>query len=259
MASELQGTVHLSNTISTKSEKSKEHKKNNVETKPGTSYEVFRNNTTAVEVIVKEIGDKGNRKALTDNSSQNTFTDHPNIARLKEINKKLVTELNKSNSLLAESRKDFRTFINVMSKQLAEANDREIEIQSRYLNAQLENEKFKTLLEYKTNLVKKFKRELISLRRIIKFVVKGISCFPNTVENFSLSSYHEYDEFERVLKKDCRVKFVNLYDDSTMLDSNQSRNASGGDPDGAYPATGSGHDRVMRSQPGYAVMGDTPG
>ncbi|XP_059058307.1 uncharacterized protein LOC131851775 [Achroia grisella] len=219
MANDLPGHPKLSSTrILSTSANNDEHKKYNIEVKPGTSYEVFRNNTTAVEVLVKEVADRINKKQTTNKSSVNTPTDHTNITTLREINEKLARELIKSNSTLAESRDDFKTIISLMKKQLDEANGREIEIRSRYLNAQLENEKFKTLLEYKTNLVKKFKRELISLKRIIKFVVKGIS-YTNIAENFTLSSDHEYDEFKMVLQRDCRVKFANLLDGTMTLDS----------------------------------------
>ncbi|XP_028176861.1 uncharacterized protein LOC114364761 [Ostrinia furnacalis] len=176
------------------------------ESEPGTSYEVFRNNTTAVEVIVKEVLNKNNKKKTGSNSSLHT------IRRLQEDIENLKRELARTNSVLMRTKKGFRIIIIEMKKQLDTVNRQELERHKENLALQLENEKLKTLLESKTNMVTKFKREFSTMKRVIKLVMKHISIAPKLNENLILSSDPEFDEFANDLKRDIHVKFAKNLD-----------------------------------------------
>lgn len=187
--------------ISDKTTKSAELSKRN-DSEPSTSYEVFRNNTTAVEVIVKEVN-KNKKKLETE----------PNVSlqttrRLKEEVETLQYKLETTNSMLSKSRKGYRMIIIELKKQLDALNRKELERQTENLGLQLENEKLKMLLELKTNLVVKFKKELNTMRRVLKFVMKNINFGPQFNENVIFTSDPEYEDFDKDLKKDIHVKFA---------------------------------------------------
>ncbi|CAK1549542.1 unnamed protein product [Leptosia nina] len=157
--------------------------------------EVFRNNTTAVEVIVKQVD--------------------------MDILKK---ELLKANSNLEETRKSYKLVLCEIKKQLDAANERALKRQTQNVLLQFENEKVKTLLASKSNLVMKLKKELINMRRILKFVIRGIHFIPE----FEVES--DYAEFEKELKRSASLKNTKALDlDGYTFDSlfstegNQSR------------------------------------
>lgn len=190
-------------------------KTNNMESGPSTSYEVFRNNTTAVEVIVKEVPRDKKKEATPE------YHDAALQRRLQEDIERLRKELNRANNSLDRTRKCYRSCLREMQKQVETANQREIDTKAKNMALLLENEKLKTFLISKTNLVNKLKKELASLRRIIKFVVKSILASPQAdTGNVTGDSDPEYDDFENDLKKDFKKKFAGI--DETTFDSTMS-------------------------------------
>lgn len=182
---------------------------------PGTSYEVFRNNTTAVEVIVKEVPQRRMRDPIHHEII---------IRRLHEEIMNLKQESDKANSRLISTRQGFKRLVYEMKKQIETANQKELEKYTKNLALELENEKLKTLLESKCNLIAKLKKEFVSMKRVLKFVLKGVSCAPQLTEYYTFNSDPEYDDFEKGLKRETRVKFTNMFEgagagatfDSTM-------------------------------------------
>uniref|UniRef100_A0A2A4K8L9 Uncharacterized protein n=1 Tax=Heliothis virescens TaxID=7102 RepID=A0A2A4K8L9_HELVI len=188
--------------------RNKSVKTSNIDSDPGTSYEVFRNNTTAVEVIVKEVP-KAKKK-----SAPSEYQDVSIIKRLQDDVDRLRNELNIANNALTRSRKGFLAMVREMKKQLDAANQRELDTQTKNLALQLDNEKLKSLLVAKTNLVNKFKKELNSMKRVMRYVIKSICYAPQVSENVTCSTDPEYDDFESELKKNTKVKFVtNVFDE----------------------------------------------
>lgn len=172
------------------------------ETDPGTSsYEVFRNNTTAVEVIIKDVFNKNKKRVHADVSDLK-------LNRLQNEVDALKNELDNSNKLLAKTRRGFQTIVREMRKQIDTANLRESDTLARNLSLKLENEKLRLLLDSKTKLTAKLKKEFLSLKRVLKFVMKSVSNTPEVPENVSLVSDPEYDDFEMDLKKNVRVRFL---------------------------------------------------
>lgn len=201
--------------------RNKNEKTNNIDSDPGTSYEVFRNNTTAVEVIVKEVP-KGRKKA----TAPAEYQDVTMVKRLQEDLDRLKSELNKANTSLARSRKGFLAMVREMKKQLDASNQRELETQSKNLSLQLENEKYKCLLNSKSNLLNKLKKELNSMKRVMRFVIKSICYAPQVSDNVTCSSDPEYDDFENDLKRNVKVKFAgNMFDELGTFDSSISKEA----------------------------------
>lgn len=158
-----------------------------------TPCEVFRNDTTAVEVIVKQV--KNKTKKL------NGINDKTNIDQLYECIELLTTEVNKAKMNLDEMKNSFKIVMFEMERQLDAANQRELKTHTKNLFLQLEKEKLKTILDSKSNLITKLKKELFSMRRIIKLVSKGIRFVSFSSESASLSD-SEYTEFENDLSKD---------------------------------------------------------
>jgi soluble cytochrome b562 len=174
----------------------------------GACYEVFRNHTTAVEVVVKEVHSKNKNKVPTPENS------NINIKKLQEEMDVLKFELDKVNKALVISRKGFQIMIREMKKQLDSANNHELESQKENMVLRLENEKLKTLMECKTNVIWKYKKELFNVKKLLKFVMKTISFIPQITENIPLSDA-EYDDFENDLKINTQLKHVTKVLDST--------------------------------------------
>ncbi|XP_049877763.1 uncharacterized protein LOC126374988 [Pectinophora gossypiella] len=175
---------------------------------PNTAFEVFRNNTTAVEVIVKEVPYR-HRKVI--NRPKMDCKDYK-VKRLEEEVESLKIELNKANIKLINTRKGFHSLVNELKKQLDIVSQRELEEQTMKLNLQMENERVKTLLDSKSRLLIRLKKEITGLKHMLKFVVKGIKYTPQLPENFTFTSDPDYDEFEKGLKKDFRKMHSNLFD-----------------------------------------------
>lgn len=200
--------------------RNKSIKTDHLSSDPGTSYEVFRNNTTAVEVIVKEVP-KGKKKGV----GLAEYQDDTATKRLQEEADRLRTELNSTKNALMKSRKGFLAIVKEMKQQLDAANQRELDTQTRNLALQLDNEKLKSLLESKCNLLGKLKKELNSMKRVMKYVIKSICTAPTIVsENVTGVSDPEYDDFENDLKKNTKVKFAcNMFDEIGTFDSSISK------------------------------------
>ncbi|XP_045502921.1 uncharacterized protein LOC123699916 [Colias croceus] len=152
--------------------------------------EVFRNKTTAVEVIVKQ-ANKNKKCSMPENTTSNVTGElYAEIEILKN-------KLHKANTNLDETRKCFNIVLCEVKKQLEAANQRELKRQTKNLLLQLEKEKLKALLDSKSNLVRKLKKELLSMRRILKFVIKGMHCIPDLF----VDAFDEYSEFEKDLQR----------------------------------------------------------
>ncbi|KAH9628288.1 hypothetical protein HF086_017363 [Spodoptera exigua] len=200
--------------------RNKNIKTDHLSSDPGTSYEVFRNNTTAVEVIVKEVP-KGKKKG----TGIPEYQDDTMTKRLQEEVDRLRSELNSTKNALVRSRKGFLAIVKEMKQQLDAANQRELDTQSRNLALNLDNEKMKCLLESKCSLLSKLKKELNSMKRVMKYVIKSICVTPPVVfDNVTGFSDLEYDDFESDLKRNTKVKFAcNMFDEVGTFDSSISK------------------------------------
>nr|XP_034833816.1 uncharacterized protein LOC117990470 [Maniola hyperantus] len=167
---------------------------NTFETNATSPHEVFRNDTTSVEVIVKQVKNKNKMEPSKHKVTLEEIND-----RLYEDMENLKRELNKTNKNLENTKKCFRLVMFEMTKQLEAANQRELKRQTQCLVQQLEKEKLKTILESKTNLVKKLQKELHNVKRITKLVIKGIRCV-GLSETALQHSDLGYTEFESDLK-----------------------------------------------------------
>lgn len=183
------------------------HKRNEVDNNsenPGsdsvTSYEVFRNNTTAVEVVVKDVF-KGKKRTMPTDQNDNK------ISRLQADVDRLRNELEKANKSIAKSRNGFQAIVRAMRKQIDAVNVRESDTQAKNLYLKLENEKLRISLDSKTKLICRMKKELTTIKRVLKFVIKSICNAPEIPEN-TIDSDPEYENFETDLKKNVRVKFL---------------------------------------------------
>lgn len=159
--------------------------------------EIFRNNTTAVEVIVKQTGNKKSRPIAS-----NTIFDNDKIKRFADDIENLKMQLGEANKNLDDTKMKFKIVMYEMQKQLEAAYQRELKRQTKALAMQLEKEKFRTLLECKSKLIKKLTKELLSMRRILKIVIKGIRSTPALPTTLLSKSDIEYAEFEEYLGKD---------------------------------------------------------
>ncbi|CAH0594033.1 unnamed protein product [Chrysodeixis includens] len=202
--------------------RNKKAKPYNIDSDPGTSYEVFRNNTTAVEVIVKEVP-----KSKKHPTAPSPSSDYQQIMihKLHEEVERLTMDLNETNNLLIKSRKGFLAIIREMKKQLDVANQREIDTQTKNMTLQMENEKLKTFLHSKSNMMVKLKKELNTMKKVMRFVIKSICYAPQMSPNVTLSSDPDYDDFENNLKTKVKVKFTgNMFDEiGNTLDSSVSK------------------------------------
>ena len=207
--------------FSTFSLRNKNVKTSHLESDPGTSYEVFRNNTTAVEVIVKEVPKTKKRISSTE------YQDITTIKRLQNEIDRLKSDLNIANNTLARSRKGFLAMVREMKKQLDAANHSEMETQTKNMALQLDNEKLKSMLLSRNNLLNKLKKELTSMKRVMRYVIKSIctnKASPDVSDNVTCSSEPDYDDFENDLRKNVKVKFArNMYQDMGTFDSSISK------------------------------------
>lgn len=162
----------------------------------GTSYEVFRNNTTAVEVIVKDVL-RGKKKSIDFSGLK--------FNRIQADIDKLHIKLDNTNEILAKTRKGFRTIVWEMKKLMAGFNTREAETQAANLALKLENEKLKLMLESKTKLVSQSKKELSVLKRVLKSTVKSICNAPEIPEIFERNSDTDYEDFESDLRSNTQT------------------------------------------------------
>lgn len=223
MSEQFQPNVKMSHSeemFSSYALRNKNIKPSHFDSDPGTSYEVFRNNTTAVEVIVKEVP-KTKKKA----EPPPEYQDVTLIKRLQDDIARLHSELNVSKNALSRSRKGFLAIVREMRKQLDAANKSEIETQNKNLALVLDNEKLKIMLLSKSNLLNKLKKELISMKRTMRYVIKGMCNAPPQVsENVTCSSEPDYDDFENDLKRNAKVKFAsNVFDEMATFDSSVSK------------------------------------
>ncbi|XP_053613611.1 uncharacterized protein LOC128677062 [Plodia interpunctella] len=201
---------NLEEELSVRSECSKSEKK---KVEPGTSFEVFRNNTTAVEVIVKEVPQKSKKQLPADDLNLND--ENLKMKALEETNEVLMNKLIKCNIHLKKTTSRYNSIFAELKKRADTAYTQQLDAQERCLNLQFENEKLKVLLHAKTNLVVKLKQELINLKKAIKFVIKNISVVPH-VSQVSLHSDSEYEVFEKDLTKDCNIKYLGSFYDGTL-------------------------------------------
>lgn len=182
---------------------------------PGTTFEVFRNNTTAVEVIVKEVPTK-----LKKTVNQRT-TDTSQCLHGKQIDKndlkyermldeieQLKAEVNVANRRYFTAKRDLKCLVFELKKQLEVLCQREIEEQTKSLALQLENEKLQTILHSQSGIINRLKKEFNNMKHTLKFVAKGICIAPQVPNIVTCGSDIEYEDFEKGLKKENQLKFA---------------------------------------------------
>lgn len=186
---------------------------------PRATFEVFRNNTTAVEVIVKEIPTKLKKVINQRNTepSQRLYgkqTDRNDVKyeRMLDEIEQLKHEVNTANRRYFTAKRDIRSIVFQLKKQLEILCQREIDEQTKNLTLQLENEKLQTILDLQLGIINRLKKELNNMKRTLKFVVKGISAAPQVQSSGVCGSDIEYDDFEKGLKKENQVKFAANFD-----------------------------------------------
>ena len=110
---------------------------------------------------------------------------------------KLTNEVTETKINLKETKNGFKLIMLEMERQLEVASQREAKAHTKYLLLQIEKEKLMTLLESKSNLILKLKKELMNARRIIRFkklnVNKKLRCFFHLPENFADLEYTEFE------------------------------------------------------------------
>ncbi|XP_028026956.1 uncharacterized protein LOC114240579 [Bombyx mandarina] len=188
MSNEISSVDHP---ICSSSVKNKKHTSSMDRSSSVNSYEVFRNNTTAVEVTVKEIANKKNDQTGS------------TVKSLHEEMNKIKSELNKANDSIGKMRESFSIIVCEMKKQLDLSNKREFDLQTKYLNALFDKEKMVALLESKTKLVQKLKNELNVMKRVLKLVIKGIQNVPEFPE--SCTCELDFSELDDDFKKDINI------------------------------------------------------
>lgn len=155
--------------------------------------EVFRNNTNAVEVIIQQTGNKKSRPLAS-----NTIFDNEKIKKFADDIENLKIQLTEANKNLNDTKMKFKIVMYEMQKQLEAAYQRELKRQTKALAMQLEKEKLRTLLECKSKLIRKLLKEIITMRRILKIVIKGLRYTPKLLNKSDI----EYADFEEYLRKD---------------------------------------------------------
>lgn len=172
------------------------------------THEVFRNDTTAVEIIVKQVKNKNIqvKNSIGENS----------VTKLSRDIEHLKNELNQANKNLDEAKKCFKLVLFEMGKQLQAANQRELKRQTQNLVLQLEKDKLSSILESKTNLLTKLRKELLGIRRIIKMVNKGIRSVPLTNGEETNSEYAAFVNNLNGFPKQCEVGDANATNESTI-------------------------------------------
>lgn len=205
---------------STKQSASTKENNTKISGKDGSSsYEVFRNNTTAVEVIIKQVS-----KKLSTSSLSEKFDEE--IKSLHEENEELFTRLNRNRVVHETEKNNLKKIIIALNTQLSEVNKEELYIQTQNINLNLENEKLKTILESKTSFIKKLIKELDNLKRIIKILVKNSCKSPRT--SISISTDVDYEDFKMNLNKEfCKHETLNdLVEKNCAIDSFVSKDTS---------------------------------
>lgn len=175
---------------------------------PETAYEVFRNNTTAVEVIVKDVAKSEKRRT---HSPKHGAKREETITKLDEDNHQLKNEVYRTQARLEITRRGFHAIVTELKKQLDAATKRDADMQKEMLTLRLENEKLKTMYETKSNLTNKLRKELLNVRRVLKFVMKNIFNIPQ-VDSFATSD-PDYEDFEADLKKEYQSMRAHLAHD----------------------------------------------
>lgn len=187
---------------------------------PGTTFEVFRNNTTAVEVIVKETPAKSKKtvnprtaettqqRLYDNNTEKNDFK----YERMLDEIEQLKSEVYVANKRYFTAKRDLKCLVFELKKQLDMLCQREIEEQTTSLALQLQNEKLQTMMDSQSVIINRLKKELVHMKRALKFVVKGICMAPQGSNNLTYTSDIEYDDFEKGLKKKDHVKFPTNFD-----------------------------------------------
>lgn len=186
---------------------------------PGTTFEVFRNNTTAVEVIVKEVPTKSKKtpNQRTTETTQSLYEKQREKNDLKyermidEI-EQLKSEVYSANRRYFTAKRYLKSLVFELKKQLDFLCQREIEEQTKSLSLQLENEKFQAVMDSQSVIINRLKKELINMKGTLKFVMKGIHIPPQVTNNVTYGSDIEYDDFEKGLKKDNEVKLATNFD-----------------------------------------------
>lgn len=186
---------------------------------PGTAFEVFRNNTTAVEVIVKEVPIKSKktinqRTAETTQSLYEKQTEKNDLKyeRMLDEIEQLKSEVYLANRRYFTAKRDLKCLVFELKKQLDMLCQREIEEQTKSLSLQFENEKLQAIMNSQTVIINRLKKELNIMKHALKFVFKGICIAPQTSNNVTCGSDIEYDDFEKGLKKENQVKFAANFD-----------------------------------------------
>ncbi|XP_026315158.1 uncharacterized protein LOC113226654 [Hyposmocoma kahamanoa] len=202
---------------------------------PSTTFEVFRNNTTAVEVIVKEVPTKS-KKTINQRTVETTQCLYEKQMEKNDLKyEKMRNEIEqlKSEIYLANRRyftvkRDLKCLIFELKKQLNLMSRREIDEQTKSLTLQLENEKLHTLSESQSVIISRLRKELIHMKRRLKFVVKGIA--PQVSNDVTYTTDIEYDEFEKGLKKETEIKF------GTNIDGLAAADIGGNTFDSTFPS-----------------------
>ncbi|KAG7313017.1 hypothetical protein JYU34_000098 [Plutella xylostella] len=161
---------------------SKSHGANSAES--DRSFQIFRNNSTAIEVIVKAIPKALKRKTRNDETSRSGLSEGPGSM---------------NNVRTAQTGGDLGALVLELKRQLDVTSRRELDAQADLVHLRFENEKLKTLLESKTNIVLKLRKELGNVRHTLKNIIKGI-CSRCQVADGPFSE-PEYVDFERDLGK----------------------------------------------------------
>ncbi|XP_013147735.1 PREDICTED: uncharacterized protein LOC106110453 [Papilio polytes] len=164
-----------------------------LEINPDVPHEVYRNDSTAVEVVVKEINGRKKKK-----ETAHVNTDITIRSRNKEIEglKKQLREAKIGTEEVIESS---RIITLEIKKQLDKAYQRELKEQTKNIALQLENMKLRALLDSKTILVKKLLKELINVRRVVKVVAKGLGSSAQSA-HVSTKSDPGYRSFDKDLQ-----------------------------------------------------------
>lgn len=194
----------------------RKNSKDQLRSDPGTSYEVFRNNTTAVEVIVKEVHNKDKKQ-----ESNISTPEDDKVKNFKVEIEKYKIDLHNANKSFEKAKNGFKIIIKEMKRIIDEANQREFDTNAKVIALEMENEKLKALLECKSNLLNKFKKELNGTRKSIKYFLKCILLPPKGFYNVTNDSDIGYNDFQSDLQDDKKVKLAVL--DNVTFDTTISK------------------------------------
>lgn len=149
----------------------------------GNCFEVFRNNNTAVEVVIKQIRKRKSADRITSDIENYSTPSHLSLD-------KLVME-DKCHNIVIE-----------LQKHLHEAHKRQADLEMQNLMLTLEKEKLKIYLESKTNIILKMKKELENIKKLIKVILKNLWKGFQVAEHASLNTNSEYEAFVQDLHDD---------------------------------------------------------